>query len=153
MGILPLRDFLLETVSIYKFISDQTLLYLSQGFKMEGAAQKLHLSYALEHNWNLKLYYGIPSHDVRAIYQKYLGWYGANSIHLNPLLPEEWAKVTADYLTCSPNGESLKDSPGHDSDEGKYRTVADFAYQMYLAGDVGDHNAGHARDLCTEALR
>ncbi|WP_455437098.1 alkyl/aryl-sulfatase [Hungatella hathewayi] len=150
---LSLKDFLLETASIYKFINDQTLLYLNQGFKMEEAAQKLRLPYALEHNWNLKPYYGTPSHDAKAVYQKYLGWYDANPIHLNPLSPEERARAMAGYLTRSLNGESLKESLEHDLDEGKYRTVTDFAYQMYLAGGAGDCNAGHAKELCAEALR
>lgn len=150
---LSLKDFLLETASIYKFINDQTLLYLNQGLKMEEAAQKLRLPYALEYNWNLKPYYGTPSHDAKAVYQKYLGWYDANPIHLNPLSPEERARAMAGYLTRSLNGESLKESLEHDLDEGKYRTVADFAYQIYLAGGAGDCNADHAKELCAEALR
>lgn len=128
-----LKDFLLETASIYKFINDQTLLYLNQGFKMEEAAEKLRLPYALEHNWNLKPYYGTPSHDAKAVYQRYLGWYDANPIHLNPLPPEERAKAMAGYFSRFLSGEKLKDSLSSDLEDGKYRTVTE-AWSMMKSG-------------------
>lgn len=148
-----LKDFLLETASIYKFINDQTLLYLNQGFKMEEAAEKLRLPYALEHNWNLKPYYGTPSHDAKAVYQRYLGWYDANPIHLNPLPPEERAKAMAGYFSRFLSGEKLTDSLSADLEDGKYRTVADFAYQIYLAGGAVDCDGETAKGLCVQALR
>lgn len=144
------KEFLLETASIYKFINDQTLLYINQGYKMEEAAQKLRLPYALEHNWNLKPYYGTPSHDAKAVYQRYLGWYDANPIHLNPLSPEERAKAMARYL--SRTGQSLLQSLKEDFDDGKYRTVADFAYEIYLAGGAEGCDGDKAKDLCAQAL-
>lgn len=117
------------------------------------AAQKLRLPYALEHNWNLKPYYGTPSHDAKAVYQRYMGWYDANPINLNPLSPEERAKAMAGYLSCSLNGKNLKGRLECDLGEGKYRTVADFTYQIYLAGGAGDCDADTAKELCSKALR
>ena len=32
-------------------------------------------------------YYGTFSHNAKAIYQRYLGWYDANPANLNPLPP------------------------------------------------------------------
>ncbi|KAM3162321.1 Alkyl/aryl-sulfatase BDS1 [Lachancea thermotolerans] len=32
-------------------------------------------------------YYGTLSHNSKAVYQKYMGWYDANPANLNPLSP------------------------------------------------------------------
>ena len=48
--------------------------------------------------WYTCQYYGTPPHNAKAIYQKYLGWYDANPVNLDPLLPSDAAKKLVEYL-------------------------------------------------------
>ena len=43
-------------------------------------------------------YYGTLSHNAKAVYQRYLGWYDANPANLNPLPPVERAKKYVEYM-------------------------------------------------------
>ena len=36
----------------------------------------------LDRAWHARGYYGSANHNVKAIYQRYLGWYDANPAHL-----------------------------------------------------------------------
>ena len=46
----------------------------------------------LAHEWYNRGYYGTMSHNSKAVYQRYIGWYDANPANLNPLPPEPAAK-------------------------------------------------------------
>ena len=43
-------------------------------------------------------YYGTVSHNVKAVYQRYLGWFDGNPAHLNPHPPVEAARRYVDYM-------------------------------------------------------
>jgi alkyl sulfatase BDS1-like metallo-beta-lactamase superfamily hydrolase len=61
---------------------------------------------ALEQVWHTHGYYGSVSHNVKAIYQRYLGWYDGNPARLWPHPPAEAAKPGhgASYRTTLRNG-------------------------------------------------
>lgn len=46
----------------------------------------------------LRPYYGTVEVNCRAVYQKYLGFYDGNPVHLNPLPDTESAKRYVDYM-------------------------------------------------------
>ena len=48
----------------------------------------LELPPGLERQWHTHGYYGTMSHNVKAIYQRYLGWYDGNPAHLWQHPPE-----------------------------------------------------------------
>ena len=80
---------------MYKFMHDQTVRLINKGYTMlEIAAEfeKPGFLPAQFAEWYNRGYYGSISHDVRAIYQKYIGWYDMNPSNLNPLPPEAVAK-------------------------------------------------------------
>ena len=52
----------------------------------------------LSKNWYTRQYYGTVAHNSKAVYQKYMGWYDANPVNLNPLTPTESAKKWVEYL-------------------------------------------------------
>ena len=52
----------------------------------------------LAKNWYTRQYYGTVAHNSKAVYQKYMGWYDANPIHLGELEPTERAKKFVEYL-------------------------------------------------------
>ena len=53
---------------------------------------------AWQREWHVRGYYGTFSHNAKAIYQRYLGWYDANPANLNPLPPVERAKKYVAYM-------------------------------------------------------
>ena len=55
-------------------------------------AEVLALPDVLARQWFNRGYYGTMSHNSKAVYQRYIGWYDANPANLNPLQPEPAAK-------------------------------------------------------------
>ena len=47
-------------------------------------------------------YYGTFSHNVKAVYQHYLGWYDANPANLNPLPPVERGQASTSTTWAAP---------------------------------------------------
>ncbi len=81
-----------DTAAAYKFINDQTLMYINQGYTETEIANMIKLPDDLAQNWYTRQYYGTVSHNAKAVYQKYMGWYDANPVHLAELEPSESAK-------------------------------------------------------------
>lgn len=78
-------EYLTNTAAVYKFIHDQTLLYINEGYTSTEIAAMIRLPEDLERVWYIRQYYGTLKHNVKAVYQKYMGWYDANPIHLDAL--------------------------------------------------------------------
>ena len=45
----------------------------------------------MDREWYNRGYYGTMSFNSRAVYQRYMGWYDANPVHLAPLDPADEA--------------------------------------------------------------
>ena len=67
-----IHEYLLNTAAIYKFIHDQTLHYMNQGYTSNEISAMISLPDALEKVWYTRQYYGTLPHNAKAIYQKYL---------------------------------------------------------------------------------
>jgi alkyl sulfatase BDS1-like metallo-beta-lactamase superfamily hydrolase len=83
---------------LYKFAHDQTIRLMNHGLTASEIAETIRLPQSLEGAWHTRGYYGHIRHNVKAIYQKYLGWYDANPVHLDPLPPVEAGKKYVDYM-------------------------------------------------------
>src|SRR5947208_8322321 len=70
---------------LYKFAHDQTVRLMNHGLTATEIAETIKLPASLEAAWHARGYYGHIRHNVKAIYQKYLGWYDANPVNLDPL--------------------------------------------------------------------
>ncbi|GAB0105479.1 alkyl sulfatase dimerization domain-containing protein [Nocardia sp. JMUB6875] len=77
---------------MYGYMHDQTLRRLNQGLVGTEIAEDFPLPPALENTWHTRGYYGTLSHNVKAIYQRYMGWYDGNPAHLWEHPPVENAK-------------------------------------------------------------
>lgn len=71
---------------------DQILRLLNKGFNGPEIAEQMLLPPALDQAWNARGYYGSVNHNVKAIYQRYLGWFDGNPAHLWEHTPVERAK-------------------------------------------------------------
>ncbi|WP_409427582.1 alkyl/aryl-sulfatase [Mycobacterium sp. SMC-11] len=73
---------------LYAYLHDQTLRLLNRGFTGIEIAEQFQLPPALENAWHARGYYGSVSHNVKAVYQRYLGWFDGNPARLWPHPPE-----------------------------------------------------------------
>ena len=140
-----IHDYLLNTAAIYKFIHDQTLHYMNQGYTSTEVAAMLTLPEKLEKVWYTRPYYGTLAHNAKAVYQKYLGWYDANPVNLNPLPPSDTAKKLVEYLGST---DAVLRKAWKDFEKGDYQWVAQITKELVFA----DPSNQKARNLCADAL-
>src|SRR6478609_9011314 len=74
--------FLKEQRDLYSYLHDQTLRLINQGLTGPECAEAIRMPPALDAQWHTHGYYGSVSHNVKAIYQRYIGWYDGNPAHL-----------------------------------------------------------------------
>ena len=139
------NEYLTNTAAVYKFMHDQTLLYINEGYTADEIAEMIRLPEALEKVWYTRQYYGTLKHNVKAVYQKYMGWYDANPIHLDELEPAEYAKKLVEYLGDT---DRVLEMARADYEEGEYQWVAQIANALVFA----DPANMEARYLCADAL-
>ncbi|ONM46736.1 alkyl/aryl-sulfatase [Nocardia donostiensis] len=83
---------------MYSYLHDQTLRLTNRGLTGPEIAEELSLPPALDRAWANRGYYGSLSHNVKAIYQRYMGWFDGNPAHLWEHPPTETAqRYVADY--------------------------------------------------------
>ena len=70
------------------FCHDQTLRLLNQGYTGVKIAEQFALPPALEKAWHAHGYYGSVNHNVKAVYQRYMGWFDGNPGRLWPHPPD-----------------------------------------------------------------
>ena len=140
-----INEYLVNTAAVYKFINDQTLTYINQGYTSDEISNMIKLPEALEKNWYTRQYYGTVAHNSKAVYQKYMGWYDANPVNLNPLEPSESAKKWVEYL--GDVNEALRMAKA-DFDKGEYQWVAEITNTIVYADPANEA----ARLLCADAL-
>ncbi len=87
-----INAFLEKQRDTYKFIHDQSVRMLNQGFTPNEIAENLTMPDALNQDFHNQGYYGTVKHNAKAVYQAYLGWFTANPAKLDPL-PEPQAAV------------------------------------------------------------
>ena len=80
--------FLTQQRDLYAYLHDQTLRLINQGYVHSEIAETIELPPELDRAWHARGYYGSANHNIKAIYQRYLGWYDANPAHLWQHPPE-----------------------------------------------------------------
>lgn len=140
-----INEYLTNTAAVYKFIHDQTLLYINKGYTSTEIASMIKLPAELDKVWYTRQYYGTLKHNVKAVYQKYMGWYDANPIHLDELEPTEYAKKLVEYLG---DADKVLEMALADYEKGEYQWVAQITNALVYA----DPENQQARYLCADAL-
>jgi len=137
--------FLKKQRDLYKFIHDQTVRLLNHGLTSTEIAERLKLPPSLANDWASRGYYGTLSHNAKAVYQFYLGWYDANPADLNPLPRAEEAKKQVEYMG---GAEATIKRAREDFKSGQYRWVASVMSQVVFADPANKE----ARELGADAL-
>lgn len=81
-------EFLSLQRDLYAYLHDQTLRRLNQGFTGIEIAEEFPMPPALENAWHARGYYGSVNHNVKAVYQRYMGWFDGNPARLWQHPPE-----------------------------------------------------------------
>ncbi len=113
--------FLTSHRNAYKFLHDQSVRLMNSGLTAPEIAETLALPDVLARQWFNRGYYGTMSHNSKAIYQRYLGWYDANPANLNPLPPEPAAKR---YVAAMGGSKAVMALARSAVDEGELRWAA-----------------------------
>lgn len=140
-----IKTYLENTAAVYKYINDQTLHYVNLGYTSSEISAMLKLPEKLNRVWYTRQYYGTLSHNIKAVYQRYMGWYDANPVNLNPLTPEETAKKWVEYLGDT---DRVLELARADFEKGEYQWVAQVTKELVFADPANQE----ARDLCADAL-
>lgn len=141
-----IRDYLADQRDMYAFIDSQTLRLINRGLgPTEIAAELTTLPPRLASKWYSRDYYGSLSHNVRAVYQRYMGFYDGNPATLNPLPPSE---AGAHYVMAMGGAERVLTLAREAYASGDYRWVAELTRHLVFA----QPDNGAARELQADAL-
>ncbi|AJP05938.1 alkyl sulfatase [Streptomyces cyaneogriseus subsp. noncyanogenus] len=130
---------------LYAYLHDQTLRMLNQGLTGPEIAEQIQLPPALERAWHTHGYYGSVSHNTKAVYQRYLGWFDGNPAHLWEHPSTESARRYVEFMGGA--GEVLRRARQSYAD-GDFRWVAQVVDHVVFA----DPDNAEARALQADAL-
>jgi len=140
-----IREFLSLQRDLYAYLHDQTLRMINQGYQGAEIAETLQLPPALENAWHARGYYGSVSHNIKAIYQRYMGWFDGNPARLWPHPPAEQAKR---YVEALGGVDRVVELARIAYDSGDYRWAATLLDHVVFSDP--EHDAG--RDLYADTL-
>jgi len=144
-GEAPIRAFLAKQRDLYKYIHDQTLRHANHGLNGAEIAEVLRLPPTLEAEWHTRSYYGTLSHNAKAVYQKYLGWFDGNPANLNRHPPEAAGRR---YVEAMGGAGPVLAEGRRAFEAGDYRWTAEIVGHLVFA----DPAHGEARELQAAAL-
>jgi len=137
--------FLKKQRDLYKYIHDQTLRLANQGYTMLEIGEMVKPPASIAQEWYNRGYYGSVNHDVKAVYQRYLGWYDSNPANLHPLPPVDASKKYVEYMG---GPEEVLAKARQSFENGEYRWVAQVMNHVVFAYP----DNAEARNLEADAL-
>ena len=130
---------------LYAYLHDQTLRLLNKGYTGIEIAEQIELPPSLASEWYCREYYGSVSHNVKAIYQRYMGWFDGNPAHLWEHPPVERARRYVEYMG---GAEAVLERARGSFEAGDYRWVAEAVNHVVFA----EPENREARELQADAL-
>ena len=131
------RECALEFLSVqrdmYLYLHDQTLRMMNQGLVGAEIAERFEMPPALAAAWHTHGYYGSVSHNVKAIYQRYMGWYDGNPANLWAHPPVEAARR---YVDAMGGADAALAVARGAFEEGDYRWVLEVCKHLLFTDDT-----------------
>jgi len=137
--------FLVEQRDLYAYLHDQTLRMMNAGLTGIEIAETIQMPPALENAWHARGYYGSVSHNVKAIYQRYMGWYDGNPVNLWKHPPVEAGRRYVEFMG---GADAVVEKAASSFAAGDYRWVAEVVSHVVFAEP--DHQG--ARDLLADTF-
>jgi alkyl sulfatase BDS1-like metallo-beta-lactamase superfamily hydrolase len=136
-GAEPATSFLESQRDAYRYVHDQTLRLANHGETMDEIAEGLELPAGLGDEFFNRDYYGTVSHNSKAVYQRYLGWFDGNPAHLHRHPPAEAARRYVEYMG---GADAVIERARTSFASGDYRWVAEVLSHVVFA-DPGNEDA------------
>lgn len=144
-GQAEITEYMAHHRDAYKYLHDQTIRLMNKGYVASEIAEVIALPESLASKWYNRGYYGTMSHNSKAVYQRYLGWYDGNPANLNPWPPEEAGKR---YVAAMGGAKKALKVAQKAYDGGDYRWAAEVASHIVFADDTNMK----ARELLAKAF-
>ena len=141
-------DFITKQRDVYRYIHDQTVRQMNAGLTGPEIADTLTLPKALQDHLNVRGYYGTVRHNVRAVYQFYLGWFDAHPANLDALPPVEAGKR---YVALAGGADKLVAQAQQAFDAGDFRWAAELLKHAVYA-DPKNRAASELMARCFEQM-
>jgi len=138
-------DLLEKQGDLYSYLHDQTLRLLNRGCTGPEIAEAIELPPSLAAEWHCREFYGSVSHNVKAIYQRYMGWFDGNPAHLWEHPPVEGARRYVEFMG---GAEAVLAKARESFEAGDYRWVAEVVNHLVFAEPENEA----ARELQADAL-
>ncbi|HPC09266.1 MAG TPA: alkyl sulfatase dimerization domain-containing protein [Smithella sp.] len=132
-----ISEFITKHRDVYRYTHDQTVRLFNAGYTPREIADMIKLPQSLESYFGCRGYYGDLRHNVKAVYQFYLGFYDGNPANLNPLTPLESGKR---YLDLAGGADRLIEAAQAAFDKGDYRWSIELLNHVVFA-QPGNKNA------------
>jgi alkyl sulfatase BDS1-like metallo-beta-lactamase superfamily hydrolase len=139
------REMLEKARDAYRYIHDETLRLANHGLTPREIAEEVELPDSLAKHWHVRSYYGTISHNVKATYTRYLGWYDGNPANLEPMVPVESAKRYVEFMG---GAENVISKARESFERGEYRWVSEVVGHVVFA----DPSNQEARQLQADAF-
>jgi alkyl sulfatase BDS1-like metallo-beta-lactamase superfamily hydrolase len=117
-----IAEFISKQRDVYRYTHDQAVRLINAGYTANEIAQRVQLPKSLASYFATRGYYGDLRHNVKAVYQFYLGFYDGNPAHLDPLPPEEAA---ARYIELAGGADAVVAAAREAFGRGEYRWAAE----------------------------
>ncbi|MFR9732187.1 alkyl/aryl-sulfatase [Saccharopolyspora sp. MS10] len=137
--------FLEEQRDAYAYLHDQSVRLINDGLTGEEIAEELSFPEQLDRAWHVRGYYGTVSHNAKAVYQRYMGWFDGNPAHLWRHPPVEAAKRYVDFMGGS---SAVLAKARASAAEGDLRWVAEVVGHVLFA----EPDNAEARELQASTL-
>ena len=121
-----IADFIAKHRDVYKYTHDQSVRLINAGYTPREIADTVKLPKSLGEHFGARGYYGDLRHNVKAVYQFYMGAYDGNPANLDPLPPQESAKR---YLELMGGADKVVTAAQLAYDKGEYRWAAELLNQ------------------------
>lgn len=132
-----IHAFLGRQRDMYRYLNDQTLRMLNKGYTGIEIAEVFEMPEGLAKDWSCRGYYGSTSHNAKAVYDKYLGWFDGDPANLHKLTSEE---SSPKYVALMGGAAKVLEEATAAGLRGEYRWAAELIRHVVYA-DEGHQEA------------
>ncbi|MBO9649225.1 MAG: MBL fold metallo-hydrolase [Variovorax sp.] len=125
-----IRQYMANQRDTYRFIHDQAMNLANKGHVMDEIGDAEFFPKGLAADASSRGYYGTLSHNLRAVYNFYLGYYDGNPANLHKLPPTETATR---YVAAMGGEDAVLATARKAFDAGDYRWVAELMNHVIFA--------------------
>ena len=122
-GTEEISDYLKMQRDAYGFTHNQTLRLANDGVVLQDMGDEIYtvMPESIQKTWHTNGYHGTYSHNARAVYNMYLGYFDMNPANLNPLPVKPESAKFVEYMGGS---ELILEKAEADFEKGEYRFIA-----------------------------